>query len=64
MKAVVQLNEKTTNESFTGCFMVVTDVYGWGVQGYVTVPGSGAAYYRAEKGTFDMIGETNLVLAD
>ena len=62
MNAVVQLNESTENESFIACFMVVTEVKDWGVVGYVTIPGKGAAYYRAKAGTFDLIGETNLVL--
>lgn len=37
---------------FGGCFLVVTEVKDWGVQGYVTVPGTaetkGDAYYRVE----------------
>lgn len=63
---VVQLNEKTKNEMFTACFMTVTEVKEWGVQGYVQIPGKdgGQAYYRAENGTFDWIGRTNFVLAD
>ena len=62
MNAVVQLNERTENKSFIACFMVVTEVKTWGVIGYVTIPGKGAAYYRAKSGTFDLIGETDLVL--
>lgn len=61
--AVVQLNEKTENKSFIACFMVVTEIKDWGVIGYVSVPGKGAAYYRAKSGTFDLIGETNFVLS-
>lgn len=55
---IVQLDpEKTTNPMFRGCLMVVTDVYEWGVQGYVQSLGEngthgGQAYYRAQEGTF------------
>lgn len=55
---IVQLDpEKTKNKMFSACLMVVTEVKGWGVQGYVQSLGEngemgGQAYYRAEWGTF------------
>lgn len=35
---------------FGGCFMIVTELYSWGVQGYVQIPGEkgGQAYYRCK----------------
>lgn len=56
---IVQLDpEKTANNAFAGCLMVVTEVKAWGVQGYVQGLGTresrgGQAYYRAETGTFE-----------
>lgn len=52
---------KTGNKMFAGCFMVVTEIKKWGVQGYVQSLGSngepgGQAYYRAEWGTFEPTG--------
>ena len=61
---VVQLSPvNTDNKAFSGCFMVVTDVKSWGVQGYVQVLGpnrdlaGGQAYYRAATGTFQVVGK-------
>lgn len=47
---VVQLDPETVqNKMFGACFLVVTEIKKpWGVQGYVTAPGHGQAYYRAE----------------
>jgi hypothetical protein len=59
---IVQLDpEKTKNKAFAGCLMVVSEVKGWGVQGYVQSLGTreesgGQAYYRAETGTFEPTG--------
>lgn len=56
---IVQLHpEKTANKAFSGCLLVVTKIYPWGVQGYVQGLGpardvpDGQAYYRAIFGTF------------
>lgn len=61
---IVQLDPETTlNKAFAGCFMVVTEVKNWGVQGYVQALGTrsdqadgGQAYYRAETGSFKGTG--------
>lgn len=56
---IVQLDpQKTGNPAFAACFMVVTDLKEWGVQGYVQALGTrdgpgGIAYYLAENGTFE-----------
>ena len=42
---VVQVSP-THDERFGGALLVVTEVMGWGVQGYVQMPGQGQAYYR------------------
>jgi hypothetical protein len=61
---VVQLNEKT-DPMFIGCFMTVTEVKDWGVQGYIQIPGesAGQAYYRAKNGTFEWMGSTEFIIA-
>lgn len=68
---VVQLSpEHTGNRAFAGCFMVVTDVYSWGVQGYVPDLGKsqneegGLAYYRAEWATVEPTGGKAVWLAE
>lgn len=52
---VVQLNPKL--DKFGGCFMIVTEPKSWGAQGYVTVPGKGIAFYRANTEDMVKIGE-------
>jgi hypothetical protein len=51
---IVQLNPETVgNLAFAACFMVISEVHSWGVQGYVQAIGAqrgitgGQAYYRA-----------------
>jgi hypothetical protein len=60
---VVQINpEKATNPAFGGCFMVITEVKSWGVQGHVQAFGTrdsvgGQAYYRAKFDEVEYVGE-------
>lgn len=62
---IVQLDPvETANPSFAGCLMIVTDVKGWGVQGYVSVPAKVEpirAFYRASTGTFTKVGKAEWV---
>lgn len=58
---IVQLNPETCrNKALAGCFLIVDQVYPWGVQGYVQQPGStwetagGAIWYRARD--FEFLG--------
>jgi hypothetical protein len=50
---IVQICPSTcVNPAFGGCMLIVTEVYQWGVVGYVSVVGDreklgGVAYYRA-----------------
>lgn len=61
---VVQIHP-SHDEAFGGCFMVVSEVKTWGVQGYVTVPGSGGqAYYRCPWKAFVRIGKAEWVQAE
>lgn len=54
---VVQLDpEKVGNPAFAGCMMVITEPKSWGAQGYVQVPGSGQAYYRAKTEEMAFVG--------
>ena len=59
---VVQLSPEL--DSFSGCFMVVTEPKSWGAQGYVRVPGGGDAYYRAKTENMDYIGKAAWVHAE
>ena len=50
------------DHAFWGCFLLVTEVKPWGVQGFVCMPGErgrppGAAYFRAKWDQFEYIGE-------
>lgn len=52
---------------FPGCFMTVTEVKTWGVQGYILIPVSrdkrpGVAYYRATWETIALIGHAEWLL--
>ncbi len=60
---VVQLNPESlrVNPMFAGCFLTVTEVKSWGVQGYVQALGEngkmgGQAYYRAKFDEFEIVG--------
>lgn len=50
--SVVQINEKG-QDGWIGCFVLVTEVKDWGIQGFVQIPKSeGSAYIRL---TYDQI---------
>lgn len=60
---IVQLDPiQTENKAFAACFMVITEIKNWGIQGYVQSLGNtrdeqgGQAYYRATWGTFERTG--------
>ena len=53
---VVQLNPE--KDMFGGCYLTVTDVYPWGVQGYIEIPGQeGVAYLRVNFQDVELIGQ-------
>lgn len=54
--SVVQINEKGA-EGWIGCFVQVSEVKSWGIQGWVQVPLGGAAFIRLTWDHFDYIGE-------
>jgi sporulation protein YlmC with PRC-barrel domain len=58
--SVVQINE-TGPEGWIGCFVQVSEVKTWGVQGWVQIPQRGAAYIRLPFDTIDHIGEAILI---
>ena len=66
---IVQLDpEKVGNSMFAACFMVVTEVKSWGVQGYVQALGEagkpgGQAYYRAKFDEMVKVGKAEWVAA-
>lgn len=43
-------------EMFGGCFLIVSEVKSWGVQGYVRVPGGGDAFVRKAWDVLTYIG--------
>ena len=43
-------------EMFGGCFIIVSEVKSWGVQGYVRVPGEGDAFVRKRWDVLQRIG--------
>jgi hypothetical protein len=47
---------------FGGCFMIVTEVKKWGVQGYVQIPGKGQAYYRCAWENCYLIGNAQWIV--
>jgi|HubBroStandDraft_3_1064219.scaffolds.fasta_scaffold04924_7 hypothetical protein len=57
---VVQI-DPAHDEVFGGCFLIVTEVKPWGVQGYVQVPGKGQAYYRCEYENCHLIGRAEWI---
>lgn len=66
---LVQLNpELVGNKAFSACIMVVTDVYEWGVQGYVQSLGEtrehpgGQAYIRVQWPEMELVGEAEWVV--
>jgi hypothetical protein len=57
--SVVQLNENAA-EGWVGCFLQVSEVKSWGVQGWVQIPKGGSAYLRPTWEQMDYIGEAVL----
>lgn len=67
--AVVQIDGTLKDCFFPGCFMLVTEVKSWGVQGFISMPGSrtelpGRAYFRASWDKIEYIGQAVWVPAD
>ena len=54
--AVVQVNEKG-QQDWIGCLVQVSEVKGWGIQGWVHIPKSGQAYIRLKWEEIDYIGQ-------
>lgn len=53
---VVQVSLES-GDGFGGCFIIVSEVKEWGVQGYAVVPGlGGRAFYRARLADVQKIG--------
>jgi hypothetical protein len=60
---VVQINEKG-DPNWIGCFVHVTEVKSWGIQGFVKIPAQGNAYIRLEFDKIEFIGDAVLVPQD
>ncbi len=57
---VVQI-DPAHDEKFAGCFLLVTELAGWGVQGFVQIPGSGRAHYRLPWEGGELVGKAAFV---
>ncbi len=55
---VVQINPESS-DTFSRCFMLVTEVKSWGLKGYFSLPNEGEAYYRAEHGSYELVGKAH-----
>lgn len=58
--SVVQINENGP-EGWIGCFVQVSEVKSWGIQGWVQIPEGGAAYIRLKEDTYDYIGTAIMI---
>lgn len=62
VNSVVQINEKG-QKGWIGCFVQVSEVKNWGIQGWVQIPmQEGQAYIRVPFGQMDYIGQAVLSL--
>lgn len=61
--AVVQVNEKG-QQDWIGCLVQVSEVKGWGIQGWVQIPKSGQAYIRLKWEEIDYIGQAVMASAE
>lgn len=62
INSVVQINEKGT-PGWVGCFVTVTEVKSWGIQGFVSIPmQEGQEFIRLNFNQIDHIGEAALIL--
>ncbi len=59
---VVQINPES-DPKWGGCFLVVTEVKSWGIQGWLRIPmQSGSAHYRAPYEHIARVGVAEWVL--
>lgn len=60
--SVVQINE-SGQQGWVGCYVTVTELKTWGIQGFVQIPmQEGQAYIRLKTGEYDYIGEAALTI--
>lgn len=50
------------SHEWSGCFVIVTEVKKWGIQGFVQVPMKSQAYIRIKNGEFEKVGKAIFVL--
>lgn len=58
---IVQVNER---HDWVGCFVYVTEVKSWGVQGFVQVPNQGQAFIRLKHEEYEKVGRAELQIGD
>ena len=61
--SVVQIDPEHDGR-FAACFLTVTELKSWGVQGFVKMPAGGEAYYRAPFEAIHYIGQAEWVPAN
>lgn len=47
---------------WAGCFVTVTEVKSWGIQGFVQIPMQGQAYIRLKNEEFEKVGSANFII--
>lgn len=61
---VVQISPEGEDKMFAACLMVITEVFSWGVQGYVSCPVSrdempGLAFVRKKYAELEVVGRAS-----
>lgn len=49
---------------WSGCYVTVTEVKTWGIQGFVQIPKQGQAFIRLRNDEFEKIGEASFILVE
>lgn len=58
--SIIQANENAGD--WCGCVLIVDDVKPWGVHAFLRIPGQGDAYIRLQKGQYDVLGATAVLM--
>ena len=61
--AVVQVNDRG-QQDWIGCLVQVSEVKGWGIQGFVHIPKRGRAYIRLKWVEINYIGQAVMAVAE
>lgn len=62
MVSVNDVVQISPDHDWSGCFLFVTEVKSWGIQGFVQIPMQGKAYIRIKHGEYERIGTAVFIL--